>query len=204
MALDTLDGLKAAVAEWLNRDDLTASVPDFITLAESRINRTLRVAEMEKTAETFLTGGTASLPPDWLEPRRITTHASGAYQDALRFLTPTVAGDIYISSAGGVPRHYSISGNILATHPNGGEAVIRMTYYAAVPPLNLFGSNWLLAKAPEAYLYGACLEAAPFMLDDARLPVWAQLFQAAMDRLNAADQRARWATSVCAVAVPTP
>ena len=36
MALDgTYAGLKASVADWLNRADLTAVVPDFITLAEA-------------------------------------------------------------------------------------------------------------------------------------------------------------------------
>lgn len=45
MALDTYTGLKAAIASWLMRDDLTDAIPDFIMLAEARISRTLRVAE---------------------------------------------------------------------------------------------------------------------------------------------------------------
>src|SRR4029077_9965240 len=142
------------------------------------------------TAETFLSGGTASLPTDFLEPRRITSKMTGATMTALDFFTPTVGGNEFSSGLSGIPSGYSISGNILATYPNGGEGVIRMTYYAAVPPLNQFGSNWLSNKAPEGYLVGACSGAAPFMMDDSRLATWAQLFQAAVDRLNAADQKA--------------
>ena len=38
MALDTYGGLKTAVGVWLNRADLTSYIPDFIKLAEQRIN----------------------------------------------------------------------------------------------------------------------------------------------------------------------
>ena len=39
MALNTYTGLKASIADFLNRDDLTSAIEDFITLAESQINR---------------------------------------------------------------------------------------------------------------------------------------------------------------------
>ena len=42
MALNTFTALKASIADYLNRDDLTAVIPDFITLAESQINREVR------------------------------------------------------------------------------------------------------------------------------------------------------------------
>jgi hypothetical protein len=39
MSISTYGELKAAVADWLNRTDLTARIPDFIQLAESDIFR---------------------------------------------------------------------------------------------------------------------------------------------------------------------
>ena len=42
MALTTYTELKASIADFLNRDDLTTVIPDFITLAESQINRDVR------------------------------------------------------------------------------------------------------------------------------------------------------------------
>ena len=42
MALSTYTELKASVADWLNRTDLTSVIPDFIALAEAQIERTLR------------------------------------------------------------------------------------------------------------------------------------------------------------------
>lgn len=48
MALDgTYSGLIETIAGWLDRDDLTARIPDFITLAEVRLNDNLRLAPME-------------------------------------------------------------------------------------------------------------------------------------------------------------
>ena len=40
MALDgSYDGLKASVADFLNRGDLTSAIPDFITLTEAQMTR---------------------------------------------------------------------------------------------------------------------------------------------------------------------
>jgi hypothetical protein len=39
--------LQSAVARWLARADLTASIPDFIQLAETRINQDLRTQNQQ-------------------------------------------------------------------------------------------------------------------------------------------------------------
>ena len=40
----TYSELKSNIADWLNRSDLTSVIPTFISLAENRLNRQLRVA----------------------------------------------------------------------------------------------------------------------------------------------------------------
>ena len=50
MAIDSYTKLKTSVATWLDRDDLTDNIPDFISLAEDRINRHIRVRSMEHLA----------------------------------------------------------------------------------------------------------------------------------------------------------
>ena len=42
MALDNFTNLKSSIADWLNRSDLTAIIPAFITLAETQLNREIR------------------------------------------------------------------------------------------------------------------------------------------------------------------
>lgn len=205
MALDTYTGLKAAIASWLMRDDLADAIPDFITLAEARISRTLRVAEMETTASATLVDGTVDLPLDFIEARRIISSGTGAYNTPLELVTPGYAGERYASSAAGVPTHYTVTGNTLTTYPNGGTGDVTMIYYAKPQALDAGNaSNWLLAKSPQTYLYGALCESAPFLQDDARLQTWNALFQNSIDDLHKADERKRYATSVSRVAGPCP
>jgi hypothetical protein len=45
MAITTNAELESALAGWLDRSDLTARIPDFVTLCEARVNRKLRVRE---------------------------------------------------------------------------------------------------------------------------------------------------------------
>ena len=47
MSLSNYADLKAAVATWVNREDLTTTIPDFIRLAEARVYRLLRVPSLE-------------------------------------------------------------------------------------------------------------------------------------------------------------
>lgn len=204
MALANYDDLKLAAANWLNREDLVDATPDFIALAEVRINDRLRVSQMEVTASTFLSGGSVALPADFLEPRRLFSNAEGGYATALTPLSPTQAGDTYPSGASGIPVHYTIVGDTLATFPNGGDGQVTMVYYGKVPPLAAYGTNWLLTRNPSIYLYGALVEAAPFLGDDGRIETWASLFASACDALQAADQRSRYASSTCRVKGETP
>jgi hypothetical protein len=204
MALGTYTELVAAVADWLNREDLAGAIPNYVALTESRINDRLRVAQMEVTAQTYLFGGSVALPPDFLEARRIYANREGGFTTALTPLSPSQAGNAYPVGAAGVPVHFTIVGDTLATFPNGGDSQVTMTYYAKIPPLAAYGTNWLLSRNPNIYLYGALTEAAPYLGDDARIETWASLFAAACDALQAADQRSRYASSVCRVRGATP
>jgi hypothetical protein len=198
MALNSYTDLVSAIADWLNREDLTR-IPEFVQMAESRLNKSLRVADMETTATAYLVDGAVALPADFEEPRRIISMGTGAYQTALQPLSPSEAGDLYPSSRSGVPIHYTISGGTLTTYPNGGTGQVNMIYYAKLPTLLAYGTNWLLTRAPDLYLYGSLMEAAPFMGDDQRLETWSTLFQKALQDLQGADQRSRYASSVCRV-----
>jgi hypothetical protein len=59
-----------------------------------------------------------------------------------------------------------------------------MIYRANIPPLAANSTNWLLALAPDLYLYGALLESAPYIKEDARIQTWGLGFTSAMADLN--------------------
>lgn len=45
-------------------------------------------------------------------------------------------------------------------------------------------TNWILTDYPDVYLYGALMEAAPYLAEDERTGVWAQLYGAAVATLR--------------------
>lgn len=198
MALATYSDLQASIAGWLmDRTDLTARIPDFITLAEADMNRTLRTAAQETVATLTTVAGaeTVALPTGYLEGRSITVLTNPRQR-----LTFQSIGDLLdnYASGSGVPQAFAISGSTLYLGPTPDAAYqIRIVYYAAVPALSaLAPTNWVLASHPDLYLYGSLMHSAPYLYDDARTQVWAAAYQAVLDRLDAADQSARWSGGV--------
>ena len=64
MALNSYAALKASIADFLNRSDLTAVIPDFITLAEAEMNRRIRMAALVKRADATIDSEYTSFPSD--------------------------------------------------------------------------------------------------------------------------------------------
>src|SRR5210317_1100002 len=89
MALSTFSELKTSVANYLNRDDLTSVIPDFITLTENRINRELRSRANVSMVITTTTSGTDlyDFPADLIELRSV-SYVSGSNKNALSYMTP--------------------------------------------------------------------------------------------------------------------
>lgn len=197
MALSTYDELALAVADWINRDDLAGRIADFVTLCESRLNRLLRVGEMEREVE--LEGEVAAdghaLPADFLEARLVAI--AGEAGGASRLLPP--GGTAGRPAPGG----YAIFGGRLRLAPGatqGGR--VRLVYYAALPPLVREGSNWLLERHPDIYLHGALAEGEAYVRNGEKLALWRGLQEQALEQLRAADRLARWSGGVLATDSP--
>ncbi len=68
MALDTYSALQTSIANWADRDDLTAFIPDFIALTEARFNRALRLRSMEQSQTATTVAGQSKLRPTYELP----------------------------------------------------------------------------------------------------------------------------------------
>lgn len=194
MAYDTFPKLQAYIIRTAIRTgdaEFAADVPNFISDAEARFNRTLRIAGMEKTVALTPDGlGAIALPEDYLEYRFVNPGVAG-YGEMEMVDPGSQVGDY---RTGGVGRRFSISGNVLQTYPAAGNGVI-LTYFAKVPPLSDANpTNWLLSKAPDLYRYGALLEAAPYMEEDNRAQLWKTFYDTAFADLTSADTSARYAS----------
>lgn len=198
MGLSTYTELKAKIAEYLARDDLTSAIPDFITLFEAKANRELRCAMMEQRATTSVNLSNTepefiALPLDFQTMRRVRL-SSVTGKPRLEFRSGPQADEYRygIANVSGQPRFFTVFGDEMELIPTPDQAyTIEMVYRANIDPLgDSTASNWLLERAPDAYLYGALMEAAPYCQNDARIGVWASGLQNAFDGLNklGADQ----------------
>jgi len=197
MAITTYDELKASIATWLNRDDLTAVIPDFITLAESSINRDLRHYKMVQRSDATLDSRYIQTPADWLETLRFSITSGTTFR-----IEPTSIDDLVqlraaANNISGRPRFYANAGNELEVFPTpDAEYTMQLMYYGKTPELsgtNTF--NWLLQDAPDAYLYGALVQSAPYLNDDNRTSVWASLYSNAIQSLQRSSDETRFARS---------
>lgn len=185
MALSNYTDLQAAVANHLHRNDLTAIIPDLIALAESRIARTVRVCAMENRATGTSSGQTIALPDGFLELRSLQIVVGGDTK-SLSYIAPERVG-----SAEGEPQSYSIIGDNIYLYPYGSYSYV-LTYYKKFDPLATSSTNWLLTNAPEIYLYGTLVEATPYVMDDARLATYSQLFSSAVIDLERSDRNRKY------------
>lgn len=175
MSITTYAELKAAVAKWVNKTNLTAQIPDFIRIAEAKLNRRLRVSSMETAlVETAITSGAVARPAGMLSIKAI--WSTGAEQVTLQQSTleyinrqPTNAGQA---------RWFAWSEDDLVFYPTGGS--VAAIYYTSIPALSdAAETNWLLSASPDLYLWAA-IEQAHVYLHNAEAEA---LFRARTDAL---------------------
>jgi len=175
MALTNYTNLKAAIADWIARDDLTTQIDDFIDLFEAEFNRRLKVQEMRLTT-TVTTSSTTSfvdLPADFR--KMVNISFQGDPRDiefgTLKQLKVTQAG---ASNQARRPEVVALASGSsssaplrLQFGPNPNTAyVFDLDYYASLPALSTSTTtNWLLDDQPGAYLFGSLKHARLFIKD---------------------------------------
>jgi len=192
MSLNNYNALQTSIATWLARNDLTASIPDFIRLCESRLNNNadFRVRQQVCKLVATVSGTELALPTDYLGMRelrystgktiaQVSPQALGELKQAICYAPDTTV--------------YCDLGQRLEIYPEVDEVDMEIFYYQEIPALsdtNL--SNWLLALAPDIYLYGSLLEATQFMKNDERVGLWSQRYAESVAGLAGADEASRW------------
>lgn len=195
MAISTYAELQTAIGNWLGRpgDPLIAAIiPDWITLCELRINRELRLRAMEERATASVSSPFVALPSGFLAMRNLQLNTSPV--TALDIVSPELIDRIAAGSATGRPRLYAVVNDEIQFAPAPDATyTAEMVYWKKLDPLSATTpTNWLLANAPDVYLFGALVEAAAYLGDDAHLGAWDTRYQSAVARLQAADDAGTW------------
>lgn len=197
MAITTYTELKSTIADFLNRDDLTAIIPTFISLAESQINRDVRHWKMENLSQASTSNKFLVKPADWVENIKVGITNTG--YNELDLVNQQEIGRLrrMYSDALGEPECYIMSENSYELFPTpDGEYDIELLYYQKVSSLSdENATNWLLSDAPDVYLYGALIHSSPYLKDDARVTMFSQMYAAAVSQLNGSSSRAKYSGS---------
>ena len=190
MAYTSYSDLQTSVANYLGRSDLTAVIPDFIRFAETRLARELRTRKMLKSATSSMTAGDAkvALPTDFLEIRDLYTQ--GNPRKPVTYMSPSAFTRNARADESGLPVFYTTLSAEFEFAPIPDTAyVLEILYYAQPTVLSSTNSsNVFLANYPDALLYGALLEAEPYLINDARSQTWATLYDRAIKNISDADQ----------------
>ena len=205
MSLSTYSEIKTGIANYLNRDDLTSSIPDFITLTENRLDRELRARVNLVRVETTTTADTAfyDLPSDLIELRNVTYETSSNNSYALSYLSPESGSREYGSVGSGAPRAYTNLGKNIQLFPTpDGAYTLGLSYFKKLVPLSdSVTTNDILNSFPDLYLFGSCLEGAIYLNDSEQTQRFMAIYQKAIDSVKAAEESARFSGTVMQMTV---
>jgi hypothetical protein len=144
---------------------------------------------MTKTAVTYSTEFSA-LPTDFMGVRSLyltgtqTLQIQKADPEQITYrksITTDLTGD---------PDCFAIVGSQIQLFPSPSSALTgELVYWQAIPALSgSNASNWVLTYHPDAYLFGSLLQAAPYLQDDSRVPVWESAFGTILTDIVEADK----------------
>lgn len=186
MSITTHTQLKAAIADWLNRDDIAdARLSDFISFAENRIFHELRIPTMERVVLLDTdSDGKAFIPADFLEAKDV--FFNDAPLDRISLTNLMAHG-----TASGKPQAFAREGGYLAFWPNPGDTTttgdeLRMIYFAEPDRLSATNAdNSVFLLAPDLYLYGSLVAAGIYItVPQEKLALWQSSFDDLMQRLT--------------------
>lgn len=187
MSIRNYAELQASIAGWLKRSNLTERIPDFITLAEAALNRQLRVRQMTGYYSRSTDQSMIALPDDFLEAEKIQLDGM-----TLTYIDRYAADADTLSTSGHDRRYTMVGQSIWLLTRVEKMSRFGMWYYQRITPLSdEEPQNWLIEDAPDAYLYGALLQAEPYLKNDARVATWGQLYGDVLTAMGVNSTRAR-------------
>ena len=198
MAISTKAELHTAVANWLNRSDLTTRIPEFISLAEASFNRNLRTRDMMTRSTASISSQYISLPTDFLEMSNIELPSTSPPK-RLIYMSPDRSDDYreQKNDKAGKPSYWTIEGDSIQLLPTPDATyTIQLNYFQVIPALSGLGdseNNWLLLDHPDVYLFATLMQASPYIMDQQSAQQWDGLLARSMQELQMADEKSRYA-----------
>lgn len=191
----TFKEIQDTVALWLNRDDLTLVIPSFINHALLSIERKFNFQYMDRDDSVVATTHEVAAPIDYKHLRFAFVIDESGNRILLIKKDAKAAISMYpnFSQHTGLPKYISTinGGTTFLLRPTPlNPCTIEISYYAKSSQLvNATDTNWLTENAPDVLIYGALLQAEPYMATTDLLPVWQSKFDAELAAIGLSDVR---------------
>lgn len=207
MAITNLGELKASVADWMNREDLTSVIPDFIRMAEVRINDDHRsqVAAKDVALEADLPFGLQQNPINLGVGQILVGEVETLVVNGINI--PLVTWDEYNKekkertypngcyALRGNEIYYSDFAEPYDATPTAGDNVdFRLYYKAPETTFNLLDDSSttpLFLLNPNVYLYGALVEASVYLRDMEGAQIYQARYDEVLNKVYKAYKRAQ-------------
>jgi len=166
MAITTYSELQTAIANWLERDDLTSRITEFISLAESRHRNDVRLRGMQKR-QSLLSGTSFSITDiTQANPGVVTTSAAHGYADGDTVYIQGCAGMVEVNN-----REFTVANKTLTTFELSGEdtSATAADYTASTGEVIKVGANERYSILPDDFLG----ERSIYLTDSSRYPLTA-------------------------------
>jgi hypothetical protein len=191
----TYDSLVENIQSYLERSDPATieKIPLFIMLAEQVIASQIKfLGNMTVNASTMVTGeNIIAKPARWHKTVSVNVTVAGERQPVFNRRYEYVREYWPNPTATEVPKFYcdyDYTHWLIAPTPDDDYA-FEVLYYERVQPLDSSNqTNWFTQYAPQALLYGALLQAMPFLKNYDLVPSWQAQYKLIMDTLMAEDK----------------
>lgn len=221
MPFQTYQELQDELVRWLGeRTDLVPQIPAFIALAEETISGDLRCREQHERALALLTEEYEYLPANFAAVDYVSFGTGNGDRVRVPYRTMQQIDALGLSGTQtDAPCAFSIVGPQIRfapaptpfVTPDGVDPDLEpqkcrhfeMVYWTKVAPLGVLPEaekNVVLLNYPSIYLFGSLCAAEPYLVNDARLPLWKAQYAESIERANGLDKAGTLAT----MAISTP
>jgi hypothetical protein len=148
---------------------------------------------LTSTTLTCVSGtATVTIPSDFLEVKDFVV--TGNPVRPLNYESPSLFSRNSRSMDAGKPLDYTVLATTFKLAPIPDSNYTLTLVYSAAPAFltSANTSNTFLVECPDLLLYGALLEAEPFLMNDNRLGTWAGLYDRAKLALTSSDERGQY------------
>lgn len=195
----TFDSLQVDLRRYLERgftlqDDpyVYEQLPRLINMAERRIARDLKIQGFIVAVNTTLTDGVASYqkPDRWRDTISMTVSSGTSMSPVFTRSYEYCRNYWPDETVTGQPEFYAdydYTHWLLVPTPDAAYNLEVLYYELPVLLDAAQQTNWLTQYAPNLLLYGALLEATPFLKNDDRIVTWKEFYQSAANALNTED-----------------